>query len=112
MYNTAPSASGLSFINLNRQVKYIVTNLVFNCTFIGNNASLKVAGAANVYTLYGLSDTMVSFKGCKFYNNSAPIYGGAIDITSLNFFENKEKAFPVEFINWLVTIIIYCNLLL
>ena len=103
MNNTAPIASGLSFINLlNRPVTFVVYNLIYNCTFIHNTAKSEVAGAANVYPLYALQNTRVIFRNCQFYNNSAQVYGGAVDITSYNFFENREEAFPIEFINWLV----------
>ena len=102
MNNTAPIASGLSFINLiNRPVTFVVYNLIYNCTFIHNTAKSEVAGAANVYPLYALRNTRVIFRDCQFYNNSAQVYGGAVDITSYNFFENREAAFPIEFINWL-----------
>lgn len=103
MNNTAPIASGLSFINLlNRPVEFVVTNLIYNCTFVSNTARSKVAGAANVYPLYALRNNMVTFRDCTFYNNSALVYGGAVDITSYNFFENREAVFPIEFIDWLV----------
>ena len=103
MNNTAPIASGLSFFNLlNRPVTFAVYNLIYNCTFIHNTARSEVAGAANIYPLYALRNTLVIFRDCQFYNNSAQLYGGAVDITSYNFFENREAAFPVEFINWLV----------
>ena len=112
MNNTAPIASGLSFINLlNRPVEFAVYMLIFNCTFIRNTAISEVAGAANIYPLYALRNTMVTFRDCQFYSNSAQVYGGAIDITSYNFFENRETVFPVEFINWLVSIMV-CEILL
>jgi len=101
--NTAPIAGGLSFINLlNVPVEFVVHNLIYNCTFVGNTAISEVAGAATVYPLYALANNIVVFKDCKFYNNSALIYGGAVDITSYNFFGNREKSYPVEFDNWLV----------
>ena len=102
MNNTAPIASGLSFINLiNRPVTFVVYNLIYNCTFIHNTAKSEVAGAANMYSLYGLQNTRIIFRDCQFYNNSARVYSGAVDIASYNFFENREAAFPIEFINWL-----------
>ena len=103
MNNTAPIASGLSFINLlNRPVTFAVYNLIYNCTFIHNTATSEVAGAANIYPVYALRNTLVIFRNCQFYNNSAQVYGGAVDIISYNFFESREVAFPIEFINWLV----------
>ena len=101
MNNTAPSGSGLSFANLlSRQVN--VVNLIYNCTFVGNTATSNTAGAANIYFLYGLQNYAVTFIDCKFHNNSALVYGGAVDIATFNFFKSIEAVFPVEFINWLV----------
>ena len=103
MNNTAPVSGGLSFINMvNKPVKFIVRSLIYNCTFVGNTAESKAGGGANITPFYGLPNTMVTFRNCNFCNNSAPIYAGAIDVTSYDFFDNKEAAFPVEFINWLV----------
>lgn len=105
MNNTAPIASGLSIINLLiKPVKCIIHNLIYNCTFTGNIARYKVAGAANIYPSFALPNHMVTFRDCKFYNNSAQIYGGAIDIASYNFFEDRQRVHPVRFINWLVSI--------
>jgi len=107
MNNTGPIAGGLTFINLlNIPVEFAVDYFIYNCTFIGNTAISKVAGAIAVYPLHALANNIVVFKNCKFYNNSALIYGGAIDITSYNFFGNREKAYPIEFDNWLVLMII------
>lgn len=101
MNHTAPSGSGLLFANLlSRPVN--VVNLIYNCTFVGNTATSNAAGTANIYPLYGLQNYAVTFKDCKFYNNSALVYGGAVDIATFNFFKSKEAVFHVEFINWLV----------
>ena len=65
MNNTAPIASGLSFINLlNRPVTFVVYNLIYNCTFIHNTVRSEVAGAANVYPLYALRNTLIIFRDC------------------------------------------------
>ena len=99
--NTAPIAGGLSFINiLNRPVKCVVYGFIYNSTFAHNTADTAVAGAVSVYPLYALPNNIVVFKDCKFYKNRAVIYGGGVDITSYNFFNNIEAAYPVEFINW------------
>ena len=101
--NTGPKASALSFINiLNRPVEFAVYGLIYNCTFVVVIARSEVGGAISVYPLYALANNIVVFENCKFYNNTALIYGGAIDITSYNFFGNIETAFPIGFINWLV----------
>ena len=103
MNNMGPIAGGLSFINLlNRPVEFVIYGLIYNCTFVDNIGGSQAAGAASVYPLHALANNIVVFKDCRFYNNSAIIYGGAVDITSYNFFENREAAFPIEFINWLV----------
>ena len=104
MNNTAPIGSGLTFANLvNRPIN--VHSLIYSCTFIDNTATSEVSGAANAYALYGLPNNIVIFRDCKFYNNNAEMYGGAVDIASYNFFENREEVFPVHFINWLVSYI-------
>ena len=101
--NTSPVSGGLSFINmLNKPIEFIAYSLIYNCTFVDNTAETKAAGAANITPLYGLPNTMVTFRDCNFYNNSALVYSGAVDVTSYDFFDNKEASFPVEFINWLV----------
>ena len=101
--NTSPVSGGLSFINvLNKPVEFIVYNLIYNCTFIGNTAETKAGGAANITPFNGLPNTMVTFKDCNFYNNSALVHSGAVDVTSYDFLDNKEASFPVEFINWSV----------
>ena len=106
MNNTAPIGGGLTFANLvGRPVKSIIHSLIYNCTFIDNTATSEVSGAANAYALYGLPNNIVIFRDCKFYNNNAEMYGGAVDIASYNFFENREEVFPVHFINWLVSYI-------
>ena len=101
--NTGAKANGLTYINLlNGLVEFAVYSLIYNCTFIDNTARSEVGGAISVYPLYALANSIVIFKECKFYNNSALVYGGVIDIISYNFFNNKEAIFPIEFINWLV----------
>ena len=99
--NTAPIAGGLSLINiLNGPVEFAVCSFIYNCIFAYNTADTAVAGAVSAYPLDALPNNIVVFKDCKFYKNSAVIYGGAVDITSYNFFYNIEAAYPVEFINW------------
>lgn len=103
MNNTGAKGNGLTFINiLNKPVVFAVHGLIYNCTFVDNTARSEVGGATSVYPLYALANNIVIFKDCKFYSNSALIYGGAVDIESYNFFNNKEAVFPIEFINWLV----------
>ena len=103
MNNTGSKSNGLTFINLlNRPVVFAVHCLIYNCTFVDNTAKSEVGGATSVYPLFALANNIVIFKECWFYSNSALVYGGAVDIASYNFFDNKEAIFPIEFINWLV----------
>ena len=98
--NRASLAGVLNFIStFNFPIQFVLNYTVYNCTFSDNVAHSEVAGAATIYPLYGLPNTLVVFEDCKFYNNSALIYGGAVDIASYNFFAYRIL-FPVEFINW------------
>ncbi|XP_065904297.1 uncharacterized protein [Dysidea avara] len=97
--NRASLAGVLNFIStFNFPIQFVLNYTVYNCTFSDNVAHSEVAGAATIYPLYGLPNTLVVFEDCKFYNNSALIYGGAVDIASYNFFAYRIL-FPVEFIN-------------
>ena len=56
-----------------------------------------------IYSVLGLSkDVYIKFKHCQFHNNKAMSYGGAVDITSYDFFDSIEAVQLVKFINWLV----------
>ena len=101
--NTGAKGNGLTYINLlNGPIMFAAYSLIYNCTFVGNTARSEVGGATSVYPLYALANSIVIFEECKFYNNYALVYGGAVDIISYNFFNSKEAIFPIEFINWLV----------
>lgn len=103
MNNTASVAGGLALIYLvNTILEFPVHTLVCNCTFY-NNTATSVAGATAVYFIFGFaSDVFVIFEECKFSSNTAVLYGGAVDITSYNFFDNIQAASLIEFIDWLV----------
>ena len=104
--NRASIAGAFSFISLlNLPVRFILYDRVYNCTFVGNIAHSEVAGAATVYPLYGLPNSVVVFEDCKFFNNSALIYGGAVDISTYNFF-NDRIVFPITFIDWCVSVML------
>ena len=101
--NTGAKGNGLTYIILlNVPITFTVHGLIYNCTFINNTARSEVGGATSVYPLYALANSIIIFKECKFYNNNALVYGGAVDIISDSFFNNNEAIFPIEFINWLV----------
>ena len=98
--NRASLAGALNFIStFNFPIEFIVYYTAYNCTFTDNVAQSEVAGAATVYSVYGLRNTYVVFEDCKFHNNSALIYGGAVDIASYNFFAYRILL-PIQFINW------------
>ena len=110
MNNTGLIAGGLALIYLlNTAAEFPVSSLVYNCTFYNNTAS-SVAGATTVFFIFGFaSDVFVIFKDCKFSRNTAMIYGGAVDITSYNFFDHIQVTSLLKFINWLVAS--YTNIL-
>ena len=105
MNNTGSVAGGLALIYLvNTVVQLPVYSLVYHCTFY-NNTAASVAGATAVYFIFGFaSDVFAIFEGCKFSDNTAMTYGGAVDITSYHFFDNIQAASLIEFSDWLVAV--------
>ena len=102
--NSGPKAGGLALVYLlnasNTSSAFVVHDYIYNCTFHNNNAS-EIAGAAIVSAVYGLaSNIFVTFKGCTFSNNMAKVYGGAVAITSYDFFAFIERQTLVNFHNW------------
>ena len=100
--NRGPKAGGLALLYLlnTSNTEFTVHSYVYNCKFYDNTAS-EIAGAAIVSAVYGLaSNIFVTFKECNFSNNTAKIYGGAVDIASYYFFDNIEKQSYVNFHNW------------
>ena len=70
-----------------------------NCIFVGNTA--RNGGGLLLYpSSRGITDIHISFEKCKFFDNTAMYYGGALDIESYIFFRNREQDIPVEFQNW------------
>ena len=106
MNNTASMVGGIVFIYRYIPMQScfaIINSLLYNCTFYNNTARSKVAGAVAIYSVLGLSENIsITFKHCKFHNNTAMTYGGAVDITSYSFFVSIELVQLVEFIDWLV----------
>ena len=87
MKNKAPIAGGLTFTYLFSSSPASTSyGLIYNCTFKHNIAISEIAGAMAVYPLAHWSYNFnIILKYCKFYNNSAVTYGGAVDIASYNF---------------------------
>ena len=81
-------------LNISIQVR----TSIYNCTFKDNSAN--IAGSSIIYFYDGLTDCSVVFEECKFINNTAALYAGAIDVVSYNFFAFRNTFPPVEFINW------------
>ena len=103
MNNAGQAVGGLSLnYQLNSSSEFSVNYLIYNCIFYNNSAVSTVAGAVAIYPVLGLASSItIKFDNCGFYDNTAVIYGGAVDILSYNFFDNIEVAFPIEFIDWL-----------
>ena len=99
--NWGTKVGGLALLYvLNTLSEHAVHNNVCNCKFYNNNAS-EIAGAAIVAAVYGIaSNIFVTFKECNFFNNMAKVYGGAVSITSYDFFDSIEKQSLVNFHNW------------
>ena len=71
-----------------------------NCTFVRNKAD--ICGCVNYYPHLELAGDLIQFIDCKFYNNSAALYAGAIDIVSYRFFGSRVHQEPIQFTNWYV----------
>ena len=73
--------------------------IFYNCTFDGNSAEL--AGGLHIFPSYhGYSNNFFRMELCKFYNNIARNYAGAIDIISYNYFGSRQHYDPFVFVNW------------
>ncbi|XP_065905479.1 uncharacterized protein [Dysidea avara] len=97
--NSGSSAGAVAFIILlNRPVDFVVHYIVRNCTFTDNLANSGVGGATTFSSLYGIPNIFSLFEYCIFINNTAALSGGAVDITSYNFFETRN-VIPVIFRN-------------
>ena len=104
--NTGSAAGGLVllYLDVSQELHFPINTLVYNCAFYSNTAKSQVAGAVAIYFTYEVASNInVTFIDCKFSNNTAVAYGGAVDITSyIDFFDNIETILLVKFINWLV----------
>ena len=98
--NTGLRAGGLALIYIETP-KIAVHSNIYNCAFYNNTVS-QIAGATIVFAVYGLATNIfVTFKDCKFLNNTAAVYGGAVDTLSLNINGIQAESL-ITFINWLV----------
>jgi len=75
------------------------TAIFYNCIFMKNTA-INGGGLHVLPSSLGLAGTFISFRLCKFTDNSATDYAGVLDIVSYNFFDNREHLTPVEFQDW------------
>jgi len=72
---------------------------IYNCKFQSNNA--KKGGSSHIFpSYYGFEGNFITFKDCIFYNNTSTEYGGAIDASFYNPYQNRQHYAPVQFVNW------------
>ena len=90
----------LSFANYGTPVPFSRLYItVYNCTFEFNRA--QTGGCLGMYpSLRGFSRNFVKIKECLFYNNTSTKSGGAIDITSYEFYYSRQHYNPVQLIDW------------
>ncbi|XP_065907815.1 uncharacterized protein [Dysidea avara] len=89
-------AGALSFANFANTSSLTCT--FYNCSFNKNYA--QTAGCIHLTpTNLGYPSVHVKFEECVFNNNTATDYAGAITIVSYNFFGNRQRQNPVEFVN-------------
>lgn len=106
--NTGSAAGGMAFIyqfnnSITTSSQFTIHSVVYNCMFCNNTAILEVGGAVGIFSILELTNnSFTTFKHCKFYNNTAVAYGGAVDIESYDFFVNIQTVPLVNFTNWLV----------
>ena len=78
---------------------YTLHGTIYNCTFKHNRAD--TGGCLHmVPSLHGFSGNFIMIKECIFYNNTSIDSGGAIDITSYNFYYSRQHYNPVQLIDW------------
>ena len=112
--NAGSVGGGMAFIYqyISIQSQFTIYNLLYNCSFYYNAARHEVAGAVGIYSVDQLpNNSYTTFKHCKFINNTAVAYGGAVDIESYDFFGNIQAVPLIEFTDWLV-LLLYCNVVM
>ncbi|XP_065897652.1 uncharacterized protein [Dysidea avara] len=98
--NTALRGAGaVNFGNFGHTINQTRFNGVFyNCIFDGNSADL--AGGLHIFPSYhGYSNNYIRMELCKFNNNNASNYAGAVDIISYNYFGSRQHYDPFVFVN-------------
>ena len=102
--NRASIGGVLTFLTSQRIPEtYSIQMTIQNCTFIQNRAG--IGGCVNHYPHLGFAGDLIQFMDCKFYNNSASLYAGTIDIVSYRFFGSREHQEPIQLTNWYVSVI-------
>ena len=95
--NSASIGGVISFISSEKFADTFLLHVTIqNCTFIQNRAN--ICGCVNYYL--GLGGDLIQFIDSKFYNNSASLYAGAIDIVSYLFFISRVHQKPIQIANW------------
>ena len=99
--NSASIGGVMSFISSQRiPDTFLLHVTIQNCTFIQNTA--RICGCVNYYPHLGFAGDLIQFIDCKFHNNSASLYAGAIDIVSYRFFGSRVHQEPIHLTNWYV----------
>jgi len=103
-FNNSAHVGGVMAFLTNPRIPetYIIQNTIRNSTFIQNRAG--IGGCVNHYQHLGFAGDLIQFIDCKFYNNSASLYAGAIDIVSYRFLGSRDHQEPIQFTNWYVHI--------
>ena len=112
--NAGSVGGGMAFIYqyISIQSQFTTYNLLYNCSFYYNSARHEVAGAVGIYSVDQLpNNSYTTFKHCKFINNTAVAYGGAVDIESYDFFGYIQAIPLIEFTDWLV-LLLYCDVVM
>lgn len=105
--NSASIGGVMSLISSQRMPDtFLLHTTIQNCTFIQNRAD--ICGCVNYYPHLGRAGDLIQFIDSKFYNNSASLYAGAIDIVSYRFFGSREHQEPIQLTNWYAIILYYC----
>jgi len=97
--NSASVAGAIGYGAIFERTKEtLYTLVVFNCTFMDNNAG--IAGAIHISLNGGIANNSVTFKQCTFTNNLATDFAGTVDIVSHDFYVDRSDLIPVAFVDW------------
>ena len=99
--NSATIGGVMSLISSQRIPDVFLLHITIqNCTFVNNRAA--ICGCVNYYPHLGLAGDVIKFIDSKFYNNSASLYAGAVDLVSYRFFGSRQHQEPIQLTNWYV----------